>query len=420
MSVETGFEIQKSSNGTNWTTIATVGANVTTYTDTQAVLAQANYYRVRAFNGQSPVQTYSPSGFSSYSNTANVTPAGDTSETGFKVERKRSDEGGFSALVTKGQNVATHTDTDLNGNYTYQYRVKAYNAIGESSYSNIVTTGIIDFTATELYLAELYKILLDDGSTYLYYTSHDTNLVYQGNTYVAIPIKRSEINFNSNLQIDKVDIECGLVGVTVGAGDFTIPEVIERGWLERAHVWVYLVNYITLISHKLLFEGHVTGGIGYNQGTLHVECNSTLDKLASMFPKKIYSEDCQHALYDTYCGLVKASYLESGTVASVTDRFRVHATIFQYSAHASGYWLGGEVKFTSGDNTNVRRSIKSHGDGYVDVRIAFPDTIVVGNTLQAYPGCDKKGETCEDKFDNYENFFGFEYIPKPEVLYGYS
>ncbi|GAB63112.1 MAG: DUF2163 domain-containing protein [Candidatus Jettenia sp.] len=419
MSAETGFEIQKSSDGTNWIAIARVGANITTYTDNQAVPLQTNYYRVRAFNGQSPEQTYSPNGFSSYSNTVNITPAGMTGEVGFKVERKRNDEGGFSALVTKGQNVTTHTDGPLDDDYTYQYRVKAYNSIGESSYSNVVTMGIIDFTATELKLAELYKVLLDDG-TYLYYTSHDANLIYEGNTYVAIPIKRSEINFNSNLQIDKVDIECGLVGITVGANAYTISQVIERGWLERAHVWIYLVDYTTLISHKLLFDGYTTGRIGYNQGTLQVECNSTLDKLNAMFPKKIYSEDCQHALYDTYCGLNKADYVESGTIASVTDKFRVHAAIFQYSAHASGYWLGGEVKFTSGDNVNVRRSIKSHGDGYVDVRVAFPDTIVVGNTLQAYPGCDKKGETCEDKFDNYENFFGFEYIPKPEILYGYS
>ena len=61
---ETGFQIQRSTNGVNFTLIATLGANVTTYTDNGLTAATTYYYRVRAFNA---------SGNSAASNVASAT-----------------------------------------------------------------------------------------------------------------------------------------------------------------------------------------------------------------------------------------------------------------------------------------------------------------------------------------------------------
>lgn len=51
---ETGFKIERSTDGTTWTQIATVGANVTTYANTGLTANKTYYYRVRAYN-TSPV-----------------------------------------------------------------------------------------------------------------------------------------------------------------------------------------------------------------------------------------------------------------------------------------------------------------------------------------------------------------------------
>jgi hypothetical protein len=48
---ETGFQIQRSTNGTTWTTIATRPAGSTTYTNTGLTPNTLYYYRVRAING---------------------------------------------------------------------------------------------------------------------------------------------------------------------------------------------------------------------------------------------------------------------------------------------------------------------------------------------------------------------------------
>ena len=51
---ETGFRIERSSDGTSFTEISTVGTNVTSYADTGLSAATQYWYRVRAYNGSGP------------------------------------------------------------------------------------------------------------------------------------------------------------------------------------------------------------------------------------------------------------------------------------------------------------------------------------------------------------------------------
>lgn len=60
---EDGFRIERSTTGTNWQLLASVGANVTNYMDTTGVQSQPYYYRVQATN---------VSGASPFSNLANA------------------------------------------------------------------------------------------------------------------------------------------------------------------------------------------------------------------------------------------------------------------------------------------------------------------------------------------------------------
>jgi hypothetical protein len=153
---ETGFKIERSLDGATWTQIGTVGADVKDYADTGLTANTTYIYRVRATNG---------AGDSDFSNTASATtlaapavpaaPTGltakaasrsqinlawadnATNETGFKIERcagaKCTD---FAQLTTVGADVKTYQNTGLTANTSYRYRVRAYNASGDSAYSN--------------------------------------------------------------------------------------------------------------------------------------------------------------------------------------------------------------------------------------------------------------------------------------------
>jgi hypothetical protein len=57
-------------------------------------------------------------------------------ETGFKLERKTGASGTYAQISTTSTNIAIYSDTSLSPGTTYYYRVRSYNANGDSAYSN--------------------------------------------------------------------------------------------------------------------------------------------------------------------------------------------------------------------------------------------------------------------------------------------
>jgi hypothetical protein len=156
---EQGFKIERCAGAgcNSFTQVATVGANATSYSNTGLNGSTSYSYRVRAYNA---------SGDSNYSNTASAmtfaapaVPAAPTNltavgisrsqinlswtdnasnETGFRVLRcKGSSCTNFTLIATVGANITSYANMNLSANTTYRYRVTAYNASGESGYSNI-------------------------------------------------------------------------------------------------------------------------------------------------------------------------------------------------------------------------------------------------------------------------------------------
>jgi hypothetical protein len=170
---ESNFEVERSSGGSAYVKVATLGAGVTSHSDS-GLAASTNYsYRVRAINaagasGYSNVSsattsavTPTPTAPSAPSNLAlsvisssqiNLSFSDNSSnEVNFEVERSVSG-GAFTRIATLGANVTSHSDPGLSPSTAYAYRVRAINAAGASGYSNTVnaTTPAAPVTSTNL------------------------------------------------------------------------------------------------------------------------------------------------------------------------------------------------------------------------------------------------------------------------------
>src|SRR5829696_4023475 len=154
---ENGFKVEQSTDGMNFTQIAMLGSNAVSFSVTGLSASTTYFYRVASFND---------AGNSAYSNTASATtsatppplpapPSGlsatavsttridlswtDNSgnESGFRIERcKNPNCTNFVQIAQVGSNVTTFADTGVSKNSAYNYRLRAFNAAGNSAYSN--------------------------------------------------------------------------------------------------------------------------------------------------------------------------------------------------------------------------------------------------------------------------------------------
>src|SRR5438876_18211 len=155
---EDGFKIERSPvDNAHYTEVATVGANIASYSDTGLSQNTKYYYRVRAYNAvatsgytaeKSATTLYSlplaPSGLTITSTTASSIKLAWTdntgNETGFSIQRKTGATGTYTEIATPVANVTAYTDNDsalLDGTQ-YYYQVRATNPAGNSGWSNEV------------------------------------------------------------------------------------------------------------------------------------------------------------------------------------------------------------------------------------------------------------------------------------------
>lgn len=150
---EDGYIVERSVDEINFIFLDSLAANDTVFFDASLSPGKRYYYRYQAFNqfGNSPYSretsralpelpqapTNLTFSFASLDRIDLQWVDQSSNETRFEMERSIGTNGNFEVIDTIAANNIVYTDTDIEINQTYSYRVRAFNESGPSEYSNM-------------------------------------------------------------------------------------------------------------------------------------------------------------------------------------------------------------------------------------------------------------------------------------------
>ena len=282
------------------------------------------------------------------------------------------------------------------------------------TYTGSLATFLV--SAKQIIYADLYTITLN-GGTIIRWTTHDFAVAYSGNLFLRGPgIEDSGVTSKRGVQVDTLDITVYADGNTTVSG---VPflSFVRKGGLDGATIKVERVIGTDMgvgqAGGYIRFAGRISEIKTLSKTEATLCCSSWVELLNVDMPTNIVSAGCINTLYGAACGLARASYAASGTASAGGT-----ATTFTTSltAQATGYFDLGYIVFTSGANTGLQRTVKTHvTGGTFTLTTALVAAPAAGDAFTAYPGCTHTQAICLSKFNNLANFRGFPYVPPPET-----
>lgn len=279
------------------------------------------------------------------------------------------------------------------------------------------SAALISLLASDQFVMADLLTLTTVGGTVYRYTSHDRDVTYGGNTFSTDDVRftRGRTRLVIGVEVDELDLTFYAKSNNLLGGVPFLHAVHNRA-LDGAEVLLdraFAPSWSAPITGTLIMFGGRCGPFELGRaGGARVKVKSDLELLNVKIPRNVYQPACLHTLYDTGCGLSKAAFAAATTAASGSTKQVLNCGL----AQATAYFDQGTVTFTSGANNGVTRNVKSYTPGVVTLSYPLPATPAIGDGFTAYPGCDKKKATCNDKFANLANFRGFPYVPVPETV----
>lgn len=269
-------------------------------------------------------------------------------------------------------------------------------------------------TQRQFWLADLYTFTLVDG-TILRYTPADVSITVGARVFdhTGPMISRSRTRIALGTSVDTLELEITATTATLLSG---LPwlQAITNGALDGATVELErafaAAPGAAIAGTVLLFVGRVSDTTTESLKS-RVIVRSYLELLNTPLPRNLYQPPCGYSVYDTGCGLARATFAVNSSAAAGSTRQVINCAL----AQASGYFTIGDIRWTSGQNLGVIRTVKSYTPGVINLAYPLPKNVSVGDTFSIAPGCDKRLTTCDGTFANKARFRATPFVPVPET-----
>lgn len=262
-----------------------------------------------------------------------------------------------------------------------------------------------DFTA-----AELYKFVYGDGTTEKFFTSHETSIVYDGDTYISVDVRRTRRDKVTDMSVGQITVTIAIDSTKFSQNDFLNNLVLDNGTLT-----IYIVNANDVSDVVTDFKG-IVADVNINDEIVSITLRDRFHMLKKRFPRLTYnSSACPFIHGDTDCGITLGDFDEVGTADAGSD---ANTLVDAARAEAANYWQGGILTMTSGANDGEIRTIREYTVvGTMELMRPLPATIAIGDTYSVRPYCNQTFENCNTIFTNTGRIGIYANIPKPQEIY---
>jgi uncharacterized phage protein (TIGR02218 family) len=279
-------------------------------------------------------------------------------------------------------------------------------------------------------LCRLWKITRQDDVV-IAVTDHDEDITFDSVLYSAADgFTASAVEHKSDASPDNLEVIGFLDSEFINEND------IRAHLYDDADVELRVVNWSDLSQGELKLLLGKVGDIKMINGIFQVELRGLTQKLTTVIGST-YGPICRAELFGGgaenidpsnhwKCRLNRADWVQNGTVHSSADPTTVVpdsgllmiGSATPATAAPEGWFNDGVIIFTSGVLNGYKFEISSWDGSKLNLFAGSPMPFqpAVGDTFEIEPGCDKRRETCQSKFNNIVNFAGESDIPGLSVM----
>lgn len=241
------------------------------------------------------------------------------------------------------------------------------------------------------------------------FTDHDRDLSFEGITFRAgSGLTALAVQQTTGLAVDNTETLGALSASAIRAED------ISAGLYDGAEIRAWDVRWDDVSARALRFRGSI-GQIRKQGAAFSAELRGLTEAL-NQPGGRVFHGLCPAVLGDSACGVdLDARFTGEATVVALDASLRLEGL----SNFAEGWFAQGRLEVLTGAATGQSGMIGSDR-GNVERHIALTSPLgadlAPGDRVRLIAGCDKRFETCREKFGNMLNFRGFPHIPGEDWL----
>lgn len=257
-------------------------------------------------------------------------------------------------------------------------------------------------------LALCWRLVRMDGVA-LGFTTHDRDLDVAGLRYRAAPgMLPSAIAQDAGLSVDNLDIAGALTSDAITAAD------LQAGRWDSARVRVFAVDWERPELAAIALARGELGAVSVEDGRFEAELRGATAVLDAPVCEAT-SPECRAELGDKRCRVDMAGRVQRARAMSCDADGNV--------AIAGGGDLAryrfGRLRWLDGANSGLASAIVVTEGTMLRLREPPAFAVIAGTAISLVEGCDKRLETCRDRFANVVNFRGEPHLPGNDLLTRY-